>query len=93
MFHVFQAIFLLLLLHLTVLNGCMPDKIPNEVKIDSDTYVCMTLSPLIPGNYYYYYYYYYYYVLLDDYKLKYSNYFYIVRFKYDILKTTKCFEV
>ncbi len=86
MFHVFQVIFLLLLLHLTVLNGCMPDKTPNEVKIDSDTYVCMTLSPLIPGNFYHH-------VLFDDYKLKYSNYFHIFRFKYDILKTAKCSEV
>lgn len=85
MFYVFQAIFLLVLLHLTVLDGCMPDKTQNEVSIDSDTYVCMTLSPLIPGYYHHF--------LFYDYYFYYCNYIYIVRFKYDIFKTTKCFEV
>ena len=40
---------LLLLLKLVVLDGCMPHNTKNEVSIDSDTYVCMTLSPIIPG--------------------------------------------
>ena len=44
------ALILLLLLKLVVLDGCMPQNTKNEVSIDSDTYVCMTLSPIIPGN-------------------------------------------
>ena len=44
------VLILLLLLKLIVLDGCMPPNTKNEVSIDSDTYVCMTLSPIIPGN-------------------------------------------